>query len=165
MAFKKDTHRILTVALYDVLSDIDVDVYNVLPENVDNPFIYIGAITSFDFSNKCSFITEGTVDVEMHTGANGWNGSMSQLYEYLAEIKAALQPSKDSVLDLGTSYDMHLWKIQADSGLIVYDPINRLMSSTTTYEFSIVQAIGYKDRVEDNDGTIESINCVPLELR
>jgi len=165
MAILKDIRRILSNRLYDMLSVVDISTYNVLPENVDNPFIYIGVINTNDYPNKCDFIIDGTVDIEVHTGSNGWNGSMEQLYEYLAEVKSILQPSKGYVIDLGTSHDMILWKMQTDTGLVVYDPINRLMSCTMTYEFDIVQKIGYEDRVEADDGTVESISCVPLELR
>ena len=165
MAFLKDIRRKLSVSLYNLLSTIDISVYNVLPENVDNPFIYIGAITSTDFSNKCEFITEGTVEIEMHTGANGWSGSTEQLYEYISEIKAILQSEKGAIIDLAPTHKMVLWRLQSDSGLVVYDPINRLMSATIIYEFSANQKIGYEDRVEGDSGTVESINCVPLELR
>ncbi|RLA66085.1 MAG: hypothetical protein DRQ78_04720 [Epsilonproteobacteria bacterium] len=163
--FLKDIRRILSVRLYEMLSTMDIPVYNVLPTDVDNPFIYVGVIVTTDYANKCEFIIEGTVDIEMHTGANGWNGSMEQLYEYLFEMKALLQYEKGSVITLGTSHEMNLWKIVADTGITVYDPINRLMSSTVTYEFKIVQKIGYEDRVKEDGGVVEAISCIPIQLR
>ncbi len=165
MAFLKDIRRPLSTGLYDILSTIGIGTYTVIPQDIDNPFIYIGNITTFDFGNKCKFITQGTVDIEMHTGSNGWNGSMDELYGYIEQIKALLQNEKGATIDLGVAHKMVLWKIQGDTGLVVYDPINRLMASTITYEFSIYQKITYKDRVEDDEGIVESINCVPLQLR
>ncbi len=135
----KDIRLPLSKTLYEMLTPIGIPVYNVLPTNVDEPFIYVGAIVTTDHPNKCEFITDGTVDIEMHTGSNGWNGSMEQLYEYLYEIKAVLQFEKSNVIDVGTEHKMILWMLESDSGITVYDSVNRLMSSTITYAFSIVQ--------------------------
>ena len=162
MAFYKDIHKLLITKIYSTLEDMSVDVVSLLPDNTAYPFVYIGAITAFDFGNKCDFITEGTIDIEIHTGSSGWSGSLEPLYDIAEEVKSLLQPVKGQPIDLGVSHEMHKWKIQSDTGLVTYDETNRLMSETITYEFSIVQKISYKTRVENDEGTVEDSNCVPL---
>ena len=161
----KDIRLPLSKTLYEMLTPVGIPVYNVIPTNVAEPFIYVGTIVTTDYKNKCTFIIDGTVDVEMHTGSNGWNGSMEQLYEYLYEIKATLQFEKANVIGVGKQHKMILWRLESDSGITVYDPINRLMSATITYAFSIVQEEGYVDRVENDGGVVEAVECIPLSLR
>lgn len=119
------------------LDPLTVPTYSVIPNDVHDPFIYIGDVQLSEVQNKSGFTLEGFVTVELHGGSNEWVGSIAPLLTELDNIKSVLQTVKGDKLDLHPLFNMVYWTLSSDSGLLQYSSTERLYVATLQYTFKI----------------------------
>ena len=162
----KDVRRTIESELVDALSSMDIDVYNYVPSNHAEPYIYIGDISTGQIANKQKVEMIGTFTVELWTGTKEWLNSLERPLKWLDEIKVAIQPTRNSRLDLDPYFKMVYLKLDNDTGLQQYSPDKRQFVATIQYEFEFMQL--YDDFTEynvvhsGNNVTHNSINVIQI---
>ncbi len=144
----RDPRFVILEQLNSKLSTLLIPVYSVIPDDTPTPFVYIGDIQLSEIQNKTHFQLGGFATIEVYSGTNAWVGSIAPLLTSLDNIKVALRPNKNSVLDLSPKFNMSYWKLQSDTGLIQYSTTERLFVATLQFSFEITD-LGVVTPTED----------------
>lgn len=138
MSYKDPTKTILK-SLYSTLSVIqDINVYSFVPNNKENPYIFIGDIQLTENKTSC-FTISGTFTIELFTGTSGWTGSIEKPLDISSQIKSLMKPNKGSILDLLPDHKMIFMRMINDSGLQQISNIEKLYINSIQYEFELQQ--------------------------
>lgn len=160
----KDVRHSILYSLTNVLADVGLPVWSYVPNNTEEPYIFIGDIDTQQLGNKDEFRIGGTFSVELYTGSNEWKGSLETPLEWLYKIKQTLQPNVSSVLELNTIFDMTYLTLEFDSGIQQSTDTKRIYFAQMTYSFETIENQSYVDRVEEDGGTMEAETCLPFQL-
>ncbi len=161
----KDPTKSIFKSLYETLSGITgVTTYSFVPNNKENPYIFIGDIQLIENKVSC-FILSGTLTVELFTGTNKHISSLSDALDIATDIKYRMKNDKGSILNLKPSHKMIYMRMVNDSGLENISETEKLYIDSIQYEFELQQLPGYMDRVDSAGGIVESPNCIPFEYR
>ncbi len=160
----KDIRITMLKEVISLLQPVGIEIYSVLPDGLSSPFFYIADITSYEVPNKSSFNIEGQVEIELFTGTNKWVGSLSEPLKNYYDAKYYLQPTKGFTPTL-YGFNVSVWTIAADTGLQQYSSTERMFVGTLIFRYVATQDRGYIERVEMTDGTVEAIDCLPVEMR
>ena len=135
-----DIRKPILKALYSLLSTQSTPVYSLVPDNVGQPFIYIGEVISETYDVKCNFHRNGNVNVELFYELNEADGSLDTMLDKLQEIKTILLPTPGFVLDLSTNgLAMSSWELDYEEGPYSYTDDRRLLTATMQFGFLIGQ--------------------------
>lgn len=106
----KDPSEKVLQAIYTALngnvtvSGNTLPVYTVIPDSVENGYIYISDYTLSDDSLKDRFWTIGNVQIQIALNKADTGGSVKVLQQYSTEVLNALTPNVNSVLDLTPNF-------------------------------------------------------------
>ena len=135
-----DIRKSILKALYSLLSTQSIPVYSLVPDNVGQPFIYIGEVISETYPVKCNFHRNGNVNVELYYELNEADGSLDTMLDKLQEIKTILLPNPRFVLDLTASgLAMSSWELDYEEGPYVYTDDRRLLTASMQLGFLVGQ--------------------------
>ncbi len=161
-----DNRYNILAALVTRLTPIGLPVYSVVPQDMSQPYIYIGDLFFEEMPYKDGFLLGGTLTVELLTGSNEWLGSIEQPLKWYNDIKLALKPYKKFVLIDKMIY----MRMDLDTGLEQLTPTDRIYAATLQYEFQLQQSKPWHDvvceyvqRVQLDGGTVEAVECLDPE--
>ncbi len=161
-----DNRYDILAALVTRLTPIGLPVYSVVPQDMSQPYIYIGDLFFEELPDKDGFLLGGMLTVELLTGSNEWLGSIEQPLKWYNDIKLALKPYKKFVLIDKMIY----MRMDLDTGLEQLTPTDRIYAATLQYEFQLLQSKPWHDvvceyvkRVQLDGGTVEAVACLDPE--
>lgn len=135
----KDTSLKLYQVLYSALDTaLSIPVYSVVPKNSIFPYVRIGNIVANEATGaKDRFVTYGTIDVSVYTASDTYGGSKIDMLTYTNLIKQALKPTKTSVLNMASSFNMTIWYISNESQREERTDDKTALINTIQYYFEI----------------------------
>lgn len=107
----KDPTVAIFTAIYQLLnqnikvSGKDLPVYSVVPDAVENGYIFIDSFNPGDSSTKSAFMVNGTVQIQVVMPVEGSKGSRKEFEQYCNEVLTTLIPTLNSKLNLGNDFE------------------------------------------------------------
>lgn len=137
-------------ALYSLLSTQSVPVYSLVPDDVSQPFIYIGDIVSEPYDTKCNFHRNGTVNVEVFYKLTEADGSLDAMLDTMQHVKNILQPTPDFVPDVtNDGLAISQWDLDYEEMPMPFTDDRRLLTAVLQYGFLIGQTAMSADSISN----------------
>lgn len=164
----RDPRRELLTELVTVLTPIGLPVYSFVPDQTEEPYIFIGEVLQEENNvNKDDFNTINIFSVELYTGTNEWTDSLLIPLGWINDIKIALQPYKGYVMDIGPIFNMVYLRLENDQGLTQGDAVKKIYYCFMQYECEIQQLyneVVYENVIHNGENVIfEGENVVYLK--
>ena len=160
----KDPRYQLIKKVRELLLPIGLPVFSMIPANNHNPFIFVGGVTTTQLQNKSRFRIGGILTVELYTGTNAWTGSIVEPLEWLDEMKIRLQLLTTSRPAITGNLRVVNWRLESDTGIQPISITEQLYTALIQYRFEVEQLEGYYERVTADNGIVEAIDCLPIQI-
>ena len=123
-------------------------VYSLVPDDVAQPFIFIGDIVSEPFDTKCNFHRNGTVNVEVFYKLTESDGSLDAMLDTMQLVKNILQPTPNFVPDVtNDGLAISQWDLDYEEMPMPYTDDRRLLTAVLQYGFLIGQTATSVDSI------------------
>ena len=134
----KDITKPILERLYARLNR-DVKVLSIVPDDLTDPYLYLGPINYAEDSCKAEYRYIGFITLIYYTGYV-IDGSLIDHYKAIDLILSLLKDSSNDTLNLnGYDLDMTSWYLDNNSGLEIVDNVKRLYATTLQYGFEVLQ--------------------------
>lgn len=135
----------------DRLKPIGLPIYTAVPINPDYPHIHITEITSEEAAVKDYFVYKGSVTIAFHYKGQDIDYALSVRDEMRQRLKRYKgdSPAQASV-----------WMMYYNTEDGFADEEGYNYTSTLVFNYELKMKKSYYNRVEDDNGVVENINCV-----
>ena len=152
----KDVRQTIYAAITALLEPMAIPSYSFVPSNEGTPFVFFELSALEQIENKSNFYQQGVLDVELFSGTNQSTASIQTYIDYMNEIKVRLQP----YIAFKPVNEMTYWRVLNDAGLQQISETERVYVGSIQYEFQMLQSLTYYDRVVNDGGVVEALDCV-----
>ena len=141
----KDVNDKLYSAIFTLLSgNVSYDgnqipVYSVVPQDVQNDYIYIADNNINEDETKDRFIQNGYINIQVVTRYDHGGFSDKKLNSVAAQVKDLLKATKTAVLDLSPDFNCTVWYLENDLKDYSLEQVEHASRRVLRYRFETEQ--------------------------